>query len=175
MAETDNLDDDDLLDGMEAGDNPLEDLDEDALDVDVPEGEDPAEETTAEDDEDEVPDGRLEKLKSFFTRKRLMILGAVLLSLLVLVFGITDPGGAYIVTKFFLAFVAPQTTFAFSPFPKSTLQSFNLSALGCFSTFKILAILKSLKLFELSFTVSTSSPILVKPSIILLRLALVLR
>ena len=74
--------------------------------------------------------------------------------------GITAPGGAYTVNNPSLALAAPQTTFSIF-FPISTSQIFSLSALGCFSAFKIFAILKSSKFLFSSITSSTSRPILV--------------
>ena len=74
-----------------------------------------------------------------------------------------------------LAFAAPHTTFKISLPPVVTSQTFSLSALGCFSAFKTLAILNLPKSPEFSFTLSTSSPIFMSRSIISFSLADVLR
>ena len=67
-----------------------------------------------------------------------------------LFFGITAPGGAYIVIKPSLALDAPHTTFFKSFSPISTSQTFKRSAFGCFSDFKIFATLINQSL-DLSF------------------------
>ena len=70
---------------------------------------------------------------------------------------------------------APQTTFKTS-FPLMvTSQTFNLSALGCFSAFKTFAILNLPISPEFSFMPSTSSPMFVSWSMISFSLADVLR
>ena len=74
-----------------------------------------------------------------------------------------------------LTFGAPHTTFKISFPPMVTSQTFNLSAFGCFSAFKTLAILNLPKSPKFSFTPSTSSPIFISRSIISLSLADVLR
>ena len=70
---------------------------------------------------------------------------------------------------------APHTTFKISFPPIVTSQTFNLSALGCFSAFNTFAILNLPITPEFSFTPSTSSPIFVRRSMMSFSLADVLR
>ena len=81
-------------------------------------------------------------------------------------FGITDPGGAYIVKRPSFAFEAPHTTFTIFLSPISTSHIFNLSAFGCLLAFIIFAIMKSLNSFFSGSVFSTSKPMLFNLSII---------
>ena len=75
-------------------------------------------------------------------------------------FGITEPGGAYIVKRLSLALGAPHTTFTIFFSPISTSHNFNLSAFGCLLAFIIFATIKSLNSFLIGSTFSTSKPML---------------
>ena len=74
------------------------------------------------------------------------------------------PGGAYIVINPSLALGAPHTTFLISFSPTSTSQTFSRSAFGCFSVFKIFAILNKSRPADKFSTLSTSSPTFVSCS-----------
>ena len=74
-----------------------------------------------------------------------------------------------------LALTAPQTTFLISLLPISTSQTFSLSALGCFSVFKIFATLNNSNPSDKFSILSTSRPMSVNFSRSLSSLALIFK